>query len=213
MGDITQLINFAGNSIYFFQALEALFGAFCVLVVWRRILQVRFPSDEAQGEFLTQVETSLSAGDFASASKLCEGDDRAVPALITLAIAHRSLGIAKVRELVAERFQRDVLVDIEFRMTWVYAVIKSAPMLGLLGTVLGMMAAFGKLGSGEKVEASQLASDISLALVTTFVGLTIAIPLSMCATGLEIRLRRMQEQVAHGLTRFFEAFRATSSRN
>ena len=47
--------------------------------------------------------------------------------LTTLAIENRHLGFEKVKYLVADRFQRDVLADLEFRLSWVNTVIKSAP--------------------------------------------------------------------------------------
>ena len=45
-----------------------------------------------------------------------------------------------------DRFQRDVMSDLEYRLSWVSTVIKSAPMIGLFGTVFGMMGAFKTLG-------------------------------------------------------------------
>jgi biopolymer transport protein ExbB len=150
----------------------------------------------------------VAVGDFDSAAEMCEDDGRIVPQLIFLAINNRDLGYNKVKQLVADRFQRDVLAELEYRITWVVTMIKSAPMLGLLGTVLGMMAAFGKLAGQQKVDASNLAGDISLALITTFVGLSIAIPLSLVLASVQIRTRKMEDLVGDGLARFMEVFKA-----
>ncbi|MEX2121175.1 MAG: MotA/TolQ/ExbB proton channel family protein [Pirellulales bacterium] len=207
MSDLSGLAQFAGNSIYVLQAFDALWGAFCIIVVWRRLAQIRFRSEEAQNEFISQVEDNLAVGDFDAASELCEGDRRIVPQLMLLALANRDLGFAKVRQLLSDRFQRDVLSDLEYRLTWVFTVIKSAPMLGLLGTVLGMMAAFGKLAGQQKVDATHLAGDISLALMTTFVGLSIAIPLSLCVASVQIRMRKMEDLATDGINRFMETFK------
>ncbi|MEX0711940.1 MAG: MotA/TolQ/ExbB proton channel family protein [Pirellulales bacterium] len=207
MSDLSGLAQFAGNSIYVLQAFDALWGAFCIIVVWRRLAQIRFRSEEAQNEFVSQVEDNLAMGDFDAASELCEGDRRIVPQLMLLAMANRDLGFAKVRQLLSDRFQRDVLSDLEYRLTWVFTVIKSAPMLGLLGTVLGMMAAFGKLAGQQKVDATHLAGDISLALMTTFVGLSIAIPLSLCVASVQIRMRKMEDLATDGINRFMETFK------
>ena len=208
MGDISGLVEFAGNSIYALQAFDALWGAYCIIVVWRRLAQIRFKSEDQQNEFVDQVLDATSAGDFESAAELCQDDPRIVPQLISLAIDNRDLGYSKVKQLVADRFQRDILSEMEYRITWVVTMIKSAPMLGLLGTVLGMMAAFGKLAGSQKVDATHLAGDISLALVTTFVGLTIAIPLSLVLASVQIRTRKMEDLVGDGLARFMEVFKA-----
>ena len=98
--------------------------------------------------------------------------------------------------------------DLDHRMTWVHTVIKTAPMLGLFGTVLGMMGAFGKLAAAERVNPTDLASDISLALITTAIGLTTAIPLMVFVASINIRIRQMEELVAAGLNHFLEGFQA-----
>jgi len=131
-----------------------------------------------------------------------------MPQLALLAIANRNIGYAKIRSLLADRFQRDVLSDLEHRLSWVYTVIKSAPMVGLLGTVVGMMGAFSKLASSENVEPTALADDISLALITTACGLAIAIPLVICTASINVRIRKMEDLVGSGLTRFLETFKA-----
>lgn len=64
-------------------------------------------------------------------------------------------------------------------MTWinyVSLVAQSAPMLGLLGTVIGMVSAFGTLGETGQADPAALAGDISVALLTTMWGLITALP-------------------------------------
>ncbi|GAA5482141.1 MotA/TolQ/ExbB proton channel family protein [Haloferula sargassicola] len=64
-------------------------------------------------------------------------------------------------------------------MTWINyisLVAQAAPMLGLLGTVIGMVQAFGILAESGQADPSQLAGSISVALLTTMWGLITAIP-------------------------------------
>ena len=173
--DTSALMSVIGILMYVVLAMIALWGGFCVVMVWRRVAQIRFRDEETQSAFLDEVEEQLDAGDFDAVAELCDNDRRAMPQLAVLAVANRKLGYAKVRHLVADRFQRDVLADLEFRLSWVHTVIKSAPMIGLLGTVVGMMGAFGQLGGGQKPDPKALAGDIRVALVTTACGLAIAV--------------------------------------
>jgi len=70
---------------------------------------------------------------------------------------------------------------------------KLAPMFGLLGTVWGMIMAFGKIASATtKVEPAALANDIGMALFTTAEGLLIAIPLIFAYTMLRERIGRFE---------------------
>ena len=205
--DITTVVQFAGNACYGALALVALWGAFCTILVWRRVAQVRFRSEQEQADFLGKLDEQLAAKDLDAAGRLCDGDPRAVPQLAALAIANRKLGYAKMRALLIDRFQRDVLAELEYRLSWVSTMIKSAPMLGLYGTVLGMMGAFGKLSATEKVSPMQLAGDISLALMTTAIGLTIAIPLILCTNSINVRIRKLEDLVGYGLARLLEGMK------
>ena len=92
-------------------------------------------------------------------------------------------------------------------MSWVNTVVKSAPMLGLLGTVVGMMGAFLTLSTNKNVDPTQLAGDINVALRTTACGLAIAIPLIVMMSSVNIRIRKMEDLVSSGLTRFLDAYR------
>ena len=136
-----------GYIIYVCLFLIALWGAFCVVMVWARVKQKRFDNEETQNLFMEAIEEPLSQGNYDVAVEICEDDRRALCQLSQIAIDNRKLGYAKVKQLVADRFQRDVLADLENRLSWVYTVIKAAPMVGLLGTVMGMMAAFHSLPS------------------------------------------------------------------
>jgi biopolymer transport protein ExbB len=212
--DISVVTRIAGWIIYTALGLIALWGTFSVITVWRRVAQTRFRNEREQAEFLEGLDQVLAAGDFDGALQLCEGDQRAMPQLAMLALTNRNVGYTKIRTLLADRFQRDVLADLEYRLSWVYTVIKGAPMLGLLGTVVGMMGAFSKLaGSRQNVDPTTLAGDISLALITTAIGLSIAIPLVLSTASINVRIRKLEDLVGAGLTRFLESFRAAVTRS
>ncbi|MEX0818069.1 MAG: MotA/TolQ/ExbB proton channel family protein, partial [Pirellulaceae bacterium] len=190
----------------------ALWGGFCCVMVWRRVAQKRFKSEAAQDDFLDELEVPLVKADFDDATTLVEGDLRAVPQLVHLAILNRGIGFGKVRQLVEDRFQRDILAELEHQMTWVHTVIKSAPMVGLFGTVTGMMGAFDTLATAENVEPAALAANISVALITTACGLAIAIPLIVAVAAVNIRIKKMEELAIAGLNRFIEVMQVAMSK-
>jgi len=203
----TSLYDIISNSTYFALAAVALWGLYCIVIVWTRVNQKRFKTEEEQDVFMDDVEQMLDAGDFEGAAQYCEGDPRAIPQIVEMAMHHRSLGYKKARQFVMDRFQRDVMSDLEYRLSWVSTVIKSAPMIGLFGTVFGMMGAFQTLATAESVEPSALAGDINLALVTTASGLAIAIPLMILVANVNIRIAKMEDLVGAGLARFMVSYR------
>ena len=196
------------NAIYFVLGGIALWGAYCCVMVWRSVAQRRFRGEDEQNEFLDAVGEPLSRQAFDEVNQMCEGDPRAVTQLVNLAVNNRKIGFAKIRQMLMDRFQRDVLADLEYRLSWVNTVIKSAPMVGLLGTVIGMMGAFDKLATAQNVKPDQLAENISVALITTACGLAIAIPLIMATASINVRIRKMEDLVSAGMTRFLDEFRS-----
>jgi len=205
--NLSAISGYAGDACYAALAAVALWGCYQLVIIWRRAASLRFRSEKEQSEFLGQMEGRLNGGDFGGVMAECVDDPRAMPQLVAMSLENRSMGYTKLRHYIAESFQREVLSDLEHRVSWVVAVIKTAPMLGLFGTVLGMMSAFAKLSSGDKVDPTQLADDISLALITTAIGLAIAIPLTVGLVSATIRIRKLEDLVSVGLTRFFDTLK------
>ena len=206
------LFPYLNKLVYVVLAGLALWGAYCVVMVWRRVGTTRFVDEYEQDEFLSELEQTLTAKNFGAATELCDGDRRAMPQLALYAVNHRELSYDKLRHRLAERFQQDVMSDIEHRLSWVGTVIKSAPMIGLLGTVMGMMGAFANLAQpGTTPDPVEMASDIQFALITTACGLAIAVPLVLATASINIRVRKMEDLVGWGLTRLFESMKSMLS--
>ena len=207
-----KIFNLVANLVYFALAAIALWGAFCVVMVWMRVGKKRFRNEEQQDEFLEAMREPLMKGDFDAAVQLCDGDSRAMPQLAHMAIENRGIGYNKVRLLMIDRFQRDVLSDLEHWLSWGNTVIKSAPMVGLFGGVQGLMGAFEQLATADTVEPAAMAKNISVALVTTACGLAIAIPLILAVASVGIRIRKMEDLVGAGLTHFLDIFKEAMGR-
>ncbi len=84
-------------------------------------------------------------------------------------------------------------------------------MLGLLGTVSGMIGAFGKIGSAEQVDPSALGADISLALVATAIGLIVAFPMTVIQSIIEVRMRNLEDSTIEGLQIVLDDVESTST--
>jgi len=207
--DMTALVDLMSNLIYPMQGIAAVYGLFLVVLIFRRIGQKQFRSQSAADQFMTQVNEHLQGRQFDEIVALCDSPpywSKAVPQLILIAMANRHWPLNKLRQLLSETFEREVLSEMDYQMSWVNTVVKTAPMLGLQGTVLGMIAAFGKIAAKQAsgVNPASLASDISFALITTAVGLMIAIPLVMCMASMQVRIGRLTDNVQHQVGQFLD---------
>jgi biopolymer transport protein ExbB len=143
----------------------------------------------------------LAAGRIAAALALCRGDGRdGYLARILGAGLSRAgagaLGMLQVREAMQEA--GDAETARLYRWTDAIAVIATvAPLLGLLGTVQGMIGAFENVATSAVNDAAyyeSLASNISLALITTFQGLVVAIPCTAAHAFLRNRIEAISAE-------------------
>ena len=122
------------------------------------------------------VNEALENGDPDRAEAVCRNDASTLGRALEYLLKHRDAG----REAVSQTACDIAARDIRSHLSKIYpiSIISSlAPLLGLLGTVVGMIEAFGLVALyGDEGDASILSDSISKALITTAAGLIIAVP-------------------------------------
>ena len=166
-------------------------------VIFERLV---FLAREGRNRNEEQVETILakvSDGDVTGAIQAGEGSKDFVVRSLTYALRHRekSLSNALMRASAQElmRFNRGISI--------LDTCITVAPLLGLLGTVTGMMGSFGMLGGGELSAPAQITGGIAEALIATCFGLGIAvtalIPMNYLHTKSDAARHEMEDAATH----------------
>lgn len=121
------------------------------------------------------------------------------------AVTDASLSEADARE-ETERVARRTLSEARKGLRALETIATVAPLLGLLGTVLGMIAAFQALeGSGARADPSVLAGGIWEALLTTAAGMAVAIPAALALAWFEAVIDRVAADLEDLLARVFLA--------
>jgi len=126
-------------------------------------------------------------------------------AVLARAMLGCQLGLAeeRIREEVL-RYGSDVLFQLRRGLRPLEVIGMLAPLLGLLGTVLGMIKAFQQLeAAGTRVDPAILSGGIWEALLTTAVGLSVAIPVVMLSTWLERRVDHLAHDMDNLVTQVF----------
>ncbi|MEZ6057172.1 MAG: MotA/TolQ/ExbB proton channel family protein [Planctomycetaceae bacterium] len=202
------MLEIADKLIYVAMGLATVYALFCAVLLIRKIGQKKFSNSRVADEFLDEIRDSLTERDFDGAAELCDTPpywSKAVPQLIIVALANRQIGPTKLRQMLAEKFEREVLSDLQYRHSWIGTVVKTAPMLGLLGTVIGMILSFATIASASSqggVNPADLADKIGVALYTTAIGLTIAIPLTILGAWVQVRISKLTDSVQEHLSEF-----------
>jgi biopolymer transport protein ExbB len=142
--------------------------------------------------FSRKFSDAIAARRYDEAELICEQHKGHIAEVYRLALEHRHQGAVSLRNILNNHVELTVLPRLRARLRFLSAIGKGAPMVGLLGTVYGMMGAFSTIAGaeGQGVDPKQLAEDIGLALGTTFVGLCIAIPVVFASAYLRARVEQ-----------------------
>ena len=124
---------------------------------------------------IDSVTESMSEGDVLKALQNCEDEPGPLANILSAGFSHVEEGYDVIQEAISTSADLETETIMQ-KLTWLSVVGNLAPMLGLLGTVQGMIFAFSHLGEGGGMDVAVLATDISQALFTTAAGLTIAVP-------------------------------------
>jgi biopolymer transport protein ExbB len=174
-------------------------GLICLLIGVLKIMEVsRFKTPTPTD--VQRVLTHLSSGDVANARTAAAGVAGAGGELLMIGVAHADEKRGTLEELLYEKIL-SVRPKLERFLPFIALTAAAAPLLGLLGTVTGMIKTFNLITIFGTGDAKSLSSGISEALVTTELGLIVAIP-ALIAHGLLSRMARQKigemEQTAVG---------------
>ncbi len=126
-----------------------------------------------------QVQPALAEGDFDRARELTSEDDSTISRLLSMGLDRQ--GTVRRREdieIAMEEGMMEIIPQLEKRTPYVALSSNIATLLGLLGTIMGLISAFTAVANANPAEkADLLSASISVAMNTTAFGLIVAIPL------------------------------------
>lgn len=155
------------------------------------------------------VESCIRRKDYAVLMSMCERDGSSfaltVHVIVMFLQRNPRASMEEVREVAGAEGARQANI-LTRQINWLSDIGSIAPMIGLLGTVIGMMKTFMEMAAGnfEGVKQMQMASGIAEAMITTAGGLVLAIP-SMAAyvffrSRIQKRITDMEVAVTHILS-------------
>ena len=146
-------------------------------------------------ELIEAFEGHLNEKQYQEAYELAKNDDSFLGHVLAAGLAKLSAGYEKAIEAMQE-VAEDESMKIDHRLSYISLIGSISTMVGLLGTVDGMIASFVVIANSPTTpKPSELATGISMAMVTTLVGLVLAIP-AMCAFNiLRNRFQRLTLEV------------------
>jgi len=125
-----------------------------------------------------QVEDALASGGVEAAKEVCRNTRGPVASIYYQGLDRAGEGVESAEKAVVA-YGGVQMGQLEKNVSWLSLFIAIAPMLGFMGTVIGMIQAFQKISAVGNLSASLIAGDIQVALLTTVFGLITAIILQI----------------------------------
>lgn len=158
-------------------------GAFLVVVsIYFTALVIRlfmeFRVNEAvPPPLIDKLEEAIKERKFQDAYDACRDDNSFLAKLVRTGIANLPNGRAEAKEAMAET-SNEVIVTMESRISYLATIGTLGPMIGLVGTIWGMIESFQTIAnaSGSQPRADEVARGISTALFITLEGVSLSVP-------------------------------------
>ena len=179
-------MTFAGGSVFWILVVLAVVAVFTYI---ERLLDLRRAQIDYQ-DFLKGVINVLDAGNDDEALSICEDTSAPVARIVATAIRNRAGSARVMREAVDSQGRAEV-GRLDRRLAALAIIAQIAPLLGLLGAVIGFIRTIGVVNSAELVSRAALMGGCMEALVSAAMGLAVAIPVTVMYGSLRVRLDRI----------------------
>ena len=124
-------------------------------------------------KLVSDVEDALASGGVEAAKEVCRNTPGPIASIYYQGLDRSSEGIDMVEKSV-EAYGGVQMGLLEKGLSWISLAIALAPMLGFMGTVIGMIGAFDKIAAANNISPAIVAEGIGMALITTVSGLIVA---------------------------------------
>lgn len=165
-------------------------GFLAIMIATQRLLTVG-EARLAPAALRRSVRELTGSGDYDAALKVCDEHRSTLADVVRFILQHRHASYELVNQTAGDIAARDIRSHLS-RIYPLSLISSISPLLGLLGTIIGMVEAFGIVAAyGDEGGASILSDSISKALITTAAGLIIAIPCISIYFTLKNRIMRL----------------------
>lgn len=142
-------------------------------LVFERIIYLNMAQTNTE-KLLQQVEEALQKGGIPAAKEVCRNTRGPVASIFYQGLERADEGVDMIEKSVTA-YGGVQLGRLEKNLSWIAFVIAIAPMLGFLGTVVGMVQAFDDIEAAGDISPTVVAGGMKVALLTTVFGLIVAI--------------------------------------
>ncbi|MFH1727318.1 MAG: MotA/TolQ/ExbB proton channel family protein [Pseudomonadota bacterium] len=176
-----------------------------IAILLERIWTLRL-SNVLPNKFISQVENLVDENKISEAHTLCTSNESAIARVLTAGFEVQTSSRDMIKERVEGSGRREAM-RLERFLNILNAIAGVAPLIGLLGTVLGMIEVFSRIEATGSGNIKVISGGIYSALITTVAGLSVAIPTFLFARYLEGRIDGLVSNLEEVSLRIVDKFK------
>lgn len=174
------------NSIALFMQSGGVF-MWVIAVLWaiglaislERFMKLAFKLDVDGPSFMNELQRYILSNDIQGAIRVCSGSVAVLPKVLKSGLKRASSNTEQIQNAI-DATALEVIPKVELRLGYLQTIANISTLFGLLGTIQGLIESFSAVAAADPTQKAEiLASGISKAMNTTFLGLLAAITITM----------------------------------
>ncbi len=174
-----------------------------ILIIWavgiaislERFMKLSFKFDVDGSSFMNELQRYVLSNDIQGAIRVCSGSVAALPRVLKSGLKRASQSSEQIQNAI-DATALEVIPKVELRLNYLQMIANISTLFGLLGTIQGLIQSFSAVASADPAQKAELlATGISKAMNTTFLGLLAAISIMMIHTFLSSKSEKIVNEI------------------
>lgn len=174
-----------------------------IVIVWaigiaialERFVKLSFKFDVDGSSFMNELQRYVLSNDIQGAIRVCSGSIAALPKVLKSGLKRASESSEHVQNAI-DATALEVIPKVELRLNYLQLIANISTLFGLLGTIQGLIESFGAVAAADPAQKAELlATGISKAMNTTFLGLLAAISIMMIHAFLSAKSEKIINEI------------------
>lgn len=174
-----------------------------ILIIWavgiaislERFMKLSFKMDVDGASFMNELQRYILSNDIQGAIRVCSGSIAALPKVLKSGLKRSGQPSQQIQNAI-DATALEVIPKVELRLNYLQLIANISTLFGLLGTIQGLIQSFSAVAAADPAQKAELlATGISKAMNTTFLGLLAAISIMMLHTFLSSKSEKIINEI------------------
>lgn len=194
LGMVNSVAGFLQSGGIFMWIILGIWGIGIAISI-ERFVRLTFRFDVDGASFMNELQRYVLSNDIQGAIRVCSGSVAALPKVLKSGLKRSGQDSEQIQNAI-DATALEIIPRIELRLNYLQLIANISTLFGLLGTIQGLIQSFSAVAAADPAQKAELlATGISMAMNTTFLGLLAAITIMMLHTFLSSKSEKIINEI------------------